>query len=173
MSYYLLAPPPPPPPPPPLDPPPPKLLLPPIGAGHPGSGCCDCCGCCPFRIATLAARIAARRSVFVGGSGYGYVASIDSSAARPAEACAWAGEEAEAGTGIVGRVGTDMVGTVSVMGTTGDGGTAEGGRDWDACCCCCALLLADARFGVLVLRLGGAAIADGTEDTGEERDVGV
>ncbi|KAH9062539.1 hypothetical protein EDB83DRAFT_2384489 [Lactarius deliciosus] len=40
-------------------------LAPPIGAGRPGSNCC------PFRIATLAARIAARRSAFAGGSGYG------------------------------------------------------------------------------------------------------
>ncbi|KAH8995987.1 hypothetical protein EDB92DRAFT_111937 [Lactarius akahatsu] len=51
-------------------------LTPPIGAGRPG------CGCCPFRIATLAARIAARRSMFAGGSGYGNIASIDSSTAR-------------------------------------------------------------------------------------------
>jgi len=71
-------------------------------------------------------------------------------------------------------VQTYMVGSVGVRGTAGDGGggTAEGGRDWDACCCC-ALLLADVRFGVLVLRWGRATAADGTEDTGEDRDVGV
>src|SRR6266702_4726691 len=156
IYYYFLAPPPPPPPlgPP---PPPPKPLLPPIGAGHLGSGCCDCCGCCSLRIATLSARVVASRSVFAGGSGYGNVASVDSSAARPAEACAWVGEEAEAETG------TGIVETVGVMGTTGDGGTAEGGRgvvNCDEACCCCALLLADARFGVLVLRLGRAAVAE-------------
>ncbi len=123
IYYYFLALPPPPP----LGPPPlPKLLLPPIGAGHPGSGYCDCCRCCPFRIATFAARIAAIQSVFAVRSGYGDVASIDLSSARPAEACARGGEGAGAGTGagIVEGVGADMVG---VRGTAGDGG--EGGGD--------------------------------------------
>ncbi len=108
-------------PPPPLGPPPPpKLLLPPIGAGHLGSGCCDCCGCCPFRIATFAARIAPRRSVFAGGSGYRNVANIDSSAARRAEACACTGEGAGAGAGIIGRVGADIHGRK--RGSEGNGG---------------------------------------------------
>jgi len=75
-------------------------------------------------IHTFATRIATRRTVFAGGMGYGNVASIDSSAARPAEVCAWAGEEARA-------VGADMVRMVGVRGTAGDGGggTDEGGRD--------------------------------------------
>ena len=93
---------------------------------------------------------------------------MDSSVASPAVACAWAGEMAEEGadileTGIGGRVETEV----------GVRGTADIGRG-DACCCCCCCcifmlgLLAEVRCGVLVFRGGG-----GTEDTGEDTDVGV
>ena len=64
-------------------------------------------------------------------------------------------------TGMGGRVETDV----------GVTWTADIGRG-DACCCCCCVfmlgLLADVRCGVLVFRGGG-----GTDDTGEDTDVGV
>ena len=82
----------------------PKLPLAlPIGAaGRPGSGCSICF---PLPIAALTARIGARRSVLVGGRGYGNDVSIDSSAA---EACA--GMEADVGMG--GNEGGGMFGRV-------------------------------------------------------------
>jgi len=63
-------------------------------------------------------------------------------------------------------------------GAMGEGGTAEGGRggsDDGACGSTLMLgLLPEARCGVLAPRGGRAAGADGgTEDTGEDRDIGV
>ena len=72
-----------------------ETITPSIGAGHPGSGCR------PLIIATFAAHIATNRSVFAGGYRSCNVASIDSSIARPAVGCAWAGKLVEASADIL------------------------------------------------------------------------
>ena len=167
LSYFLA----PPPPPPPLGPPAPKLVG---AAGHPGIVvvgycCCACPGCCPFKIATFAARIAASLSVLAGGRGYGNDASIDSSVARPAVACACAGDKAEADVGADAGMGGS--GGAGMAGAVGVGGRDDGRRG--VCCCCVftlGLVVVDVRCGVLVRRVGGGGKE---EDTGDDRDVGV
>lgn len=99
-------------------------------------------------VATFAARISARRTLFAGGSGFGNVVAIDSSVTRLPEACAWTREVAEAyrKQGIVRRIRrhgrrVDMR------------GTADNERG-DAYCAFVIGFLADVRCAMSVLRGG-------------------
>ena len=95
--------------------------------------------------------------------------SIDSSVARPAVACACAGDIVEVEVGV--DMGLGGSGGAGMAGAVGVGGWDDGRRSVCGCCVFTPglLVVVDVRCGVLVRRVGGG----GKEDTGDDRVVGV